>query len=335
MSTESQQPAAVNNTPAPSSEPFSGVNAFDNLLKGNDASDGDTNSTDDNDADDTQNVDENQGNNDELGDGEQGDDQQGDDSDDDGLNDESDDSDDDGLNDDDGAEAPEINDDLKIEVDGTEVSLGELKENYIPEDVLLSKIDEAKESTQKEMLEKFKDHLVVAATDTIQQINAYNKIDWQKLAVDDPKKYAIHRQRFDALRQKAQQQYDGMKAVDEVDEEKAAETRKQAIESAVTTIKSTYPSFNDKSYESVVQRAVTLGATEKEARSITDPRMLTALFESALYRKSKAETKKKNKGVKRSIKKRSNEQLTPNTKKTVAKDGSFDGVAAFGNLLNK
>ncbi|CAH6902966.1 hypothetical protein VCHA35O137_30180 [Vibrio chagasii] len=325
MNTGSEPAAQSDSGTQPVDAPFSGVSAFDNLLKGEAQS-----SEDESAKDETEQPNEEQG---QQSDDEQNSDEQ--DTDDDGLNDdEPNDDDDDGLNDDD-SESVTITDDLKIDVDGSEVSLGDLKANYIPEDVLNGKIEQAQEITQKEMLEKFKDHLAVAATDTVQQINAYRKIDWEKLAVDDPKKYAIHRQRFDALREKAQKQYDGLKAVDEVDEEKAAQERKQAIESAVTTIKSTYPSFNDKSYESVIQRAVTLGATEDEARTITDPRILTALFESALYRKSKTETKKKSKGVKHSIKKRSNQQVTTNSKKTTKPDGSFDGTAAFANLLKK
>lgn len=329
MNTGSEPAAQSDSGAQPANAPFSGVAAFNDLLKGDVQSGEEENTNDETEQPDgaqdeqSQQASDDEQNSDDLN------------ADDDGLNDEdSGDDEDDGLNDDD-SESATITDDLKIDVDGSEVSLGDLKANYIPEDVLNGKIEEAKDSTQKEMLEKFKDHLAVAATDTVNQINAYRKVDWEKLAVDDPKKYAIHRQRFDALRAKAQKQYDGIKAVGEVDEEKAAQERKQAIESAVTTIKSTYPSFNDKSYESVIQRAVTLGATEDEARSITDPRMLTALFESALYRKSKAETKKKSKGVKHSIKKRSNQQLTTNAKQTTKPDGSFDGTAAFANLLKK
>lgn len=189
---------------------------------------------------------------------------------------------------------------LELEIDGEKVKVSkeEAKNGYMRQrDYTQSKQNFAveKQAAQQHIMKQFGEvqqmsQEIGQLTNIDAALQQYNNVDWQALRESDPLSYGIHKAEFNDMRI----QRDGVVAA--IGQKQASFGAMQAEEFAAKTAEAQaylakeIPDFGKEHIAAMKEHGTKLGFKAEELATVTDGRMMQALWEASQYRALKAKT---------------------------------------------
>tara|TARA_R110002153_G_scaffold57817_4_gene158810 strand:+ start:740 stop:1738 length:999 start_codon:yes stop_codon:yes gene_type:complete len=202
-----------------------------------------------------------------------------------------------------------------IEIDGESVDIDEVKLGYMRQSDYTKKTQAVAEQrkTAEDQTRNYESTLNALLTAAGADLSRFDNVNWEQAAVENPDQY----KQAKAMYEQTKQTHDFIQAQatthsEQISKKQDLEHKAKAGES-LAVLKSTIPNWSNELYSSIGNYAESLGVDRKEFNTVTDHRLITALYKAQQYDQAKAKTTKK---LKSTPKKTLSSTVAPESKKT-------------------
>ena len=182
-----------------------------------------------------------------------------------------------------------------IEIDGESVDIDEVKLGYMRQSDYTKKTQAVAEQrkTAEDQTRNYESTLNALLTAAGADLSRFDNVNWEQAAVENPDQY----KQAKAMYEQTKQTHDFIQAQatthnEQISKQKDSEHKAKAGES-LAVLKSTIPNWSNELYSSIGNYAESLGVDRKEFNTVTDHRLITALYKAQQYDQAKAKTTKK------------------------------------------